>query len=75
MHPPSKGGAQLYPGEQPHVRLDLGSRLAVATAPFADVEVETVQTETDSMSVEVMVIVEPGSEVENETVFPGLVNV
>lgn len=43
----------------------------MATAPFADVEVETVQAETDSIIVEVMVIVSPASEVEKEKVFPG----
>lgn len=47
----------------------------MATAPFADVEVETVQTETDSIIVEVMVVVSPDSEVENEKVFPGSVKV
>lgn len=75
LHPSVNGGLQLVPAEQPQVKLDLGLRLAVASAPFADVDVETVQTETDSMTVEVMTIVSPGSEVENEKEFPGSVNI
>lgn len=49
--------------------------MAVFTAPFADVVVETVQTDTDSMSVEVTVMVSPDAEVEKENVFPGSVSV